>query len=166
MKQIDQKGFTLIEMLVYLALFAIVIGGGIVTVYQIIQNSNSLQAKTVLQEEGNFILAKLNYALTGAAADTCVTIPDSSTLKIDKPSCVPPVATSLTFNNKDPLTGAPDKNLRLNGAVLNSDRAEISALNFSKSAGEEIKAEFTLTTLSNDGKTLSQDFEITKYLRR
>src|SRR5213078_842008 len=61
-----QKGFTLIETLVYLALFAIMIGGIVAASYLLFESSNRNQTKAMMQEEKNFILGKINYALSGA----------------------------------------------------------------------------------------------------
>lgn len=62
---IKNKGFTLIETIIYIALFTILIVGGFTTAYQLIQGSDTLSVKTVTQEEGNFLLRKMDWALTG-----------------------------------------------------------------------------------------------------
>ena len=52
MKQ--HQGFTLIETIIYLALFSIIIGGGMVSAYQIIQSTNASHEKITVQEETGF----------------------------------------------------------------------------------------------------------------
>lgn len=64
------RGFTLIEMIIYVALFSIMIGGVAITVYNLIQNATSTSTKVVTQEEINFVLKKLDWALTGADSTT------------------------------------------------------------------------------------------------
>ena len=161
-----QSGFTLIETLVYLALFTIIIGGTMVTVYQVIEASGAQQAKTILQEEGNFILAKLNWALTGAIDDT----------EIASPTLVNS-SDRLTINNAPGSTlrfeaDLNNGNIRFNSGgglfELNSDRVSVSTTTphiFSQPTDNKIQANFTLNTLSRQGKLFSQNFELTKYLR-
>ena len=60
-----QKGFTLIETLIYLALFAIFFGGAAAAAYAVIETSGRNLTKSMVQEEGNFMLAKINWALSG-----------------------------------------------------------------------------------------------------
>ncbi|OGE82152.1 MAG: hypothetical protein A3B10_02355 [Candidatus Doudnabacteria bacterium RIFCSPLOWO2_01_FULL_44_21] len=65
---IRENGFTLIETLIYIALFTIIIGGAMVAVYQIIESTNRTNERVVIQEDVNFLLRKLDWALTGASA--------------------------------------------------------------------------------------------------
>lgn len=161
----SSAGFTLIEIIIYLALFSIIMSGSVVTVYQIIQNSNSLQTKVILEEEGNFILAKLNWALTGAQANTNIESPgvgiSSSTLIIK----------TLPGNILRAQADLNNGNIRFNGGTgnlleLNPERITVTSLNFSQPVAGEIQASVTLTALSNDGKIFSRTLHITKHLRR
>ena len=72
------KGFTLIEVLIYIVLFSILMGGGFITAYQMIDGSRKLSAKDTLQEEGNFIMRKISWALT-SVDPTVATIPSAGT---------------------------------------------------------------------------------------
>lgn len=161
----SSAGFSLIEIIIYLALFSIIMSGSVVTVYQIIQNSNSLQTKVILEEEGNFILAKLNWALTGAQANTNIESPgvgiSSSTLIIK----------TLPGNILRAQADLNNGNIRFNGGTgnlleLNPERITVTSLNFSQPVAGEIQASVTLTALSNDGKIFSRTLHITKHLRR
>lgn len=58
-----QRGFTLIEMLVYIGLFSIIIGGLISSIYYISQNTQSTSNKVLTQEEINFVKKKIDWAL-------------------------------------------------------------------------------------------------------
>jgi prepilin-type N-terminal cleavage/methylation domain-containing protein len=60
-----QKGFTLIEVIIYIALFSILIGGVLVSTFQLVQTGSSLSSKTAIQNEGNFILRKIDWAFAG-----------------------------------------------------------------------------------------------------
>jgi len=161
-------GFTLIETLVYLALFAIVIGGGIVAVYNIIEGTNANRNQAILQEEANFLLRKVDWALTGA---TSITTPAAAAsggnLVINK--SIGGVSTTLTFStcvaNYVCLqrAAAPAQS-------LNSGSIKVTNLKFQRSTSvpgkpDAITTTFTLTTAQN-GRTATQNFSTTKYLRK
>ena len=59
------KGFTLIETIIYIALLGLIMGGTLLAVYQILEGGASLSGKAVVQGEGNFLLRKLDWALSG-----------------------------------------------------------------------------------------------------
>ncbi len=60
------QGFTLIETLLYLALFTLIIGGGMTAAYQIIESTAAAQSHLILEEEGNFILRKIAWGFDKA----------------------------------------------------------------------------------------------------
>ncbi len=149
-------GFTLIETLIYMALFAIIIGGGMVAVYQLIQGADASYNHVILQEEANFLLRKIDWALTGATSADIV----SSNLVTQKPILGSNVQLtfSLSGNNLTLQRGSAGAN------VLNSSSIVVSGVSFTKNAQGGFKTDFTLTTFSN-GKPASQSFSTTKYLR-
>ena len=59
-------GLTLIETIIYLALFTIIIGGSLIAVYQILQASTQSQEYALIEEEGNFLMGKLVWAIDTA----------------------------------------------------------------------------------------------------
>lgn len=61
----SRVGFTLIETIVYIALFGLIMGGTLTVVFQLLQSDTSLNSKTYIQGEANFVLRKVNWALTG-----------------------------------------------------------------------------------------------------
>lgn len=152
------KGVTLIELVLYIALFSIIIGGAMVTVFQIVGSSNKLQSKVVLQEESNFLLRKINWALNGATSFpvTCGSTPISSL--------------TITNSHTSPANPKFDLNngyLRLNENNLNSENVKVSNLSFvcTSAVGlkpASLKASFTLTE-GESGEV--SNFETTKYLR-
>jgi type II secretory pathway pseudopilin PulG len=79
-----KKGFTLIETLIYIALFSTIIFGAIISTYYLIQGSDSLSNKTVTQEEGNFVLRKIDWALTGLTSFSISGASCSQTLSVNK----------------------------------------------------------------------------------
>ncbi len=155
-------GFTLIELLIYLALFGIILGGVCGAVYTMLEFSDSNQGKVILQEEGNFLLGKIDWALAGAADFTASSSP--AELLVDKynftdnPLIFVADGTSLILKRGDKTYD-----------ILNSSQIQMINLAFQSipagSAGaKRMQINFTLLTTSSRGKQLSQDFQSTYYL--
>ena len=139
-------GFTLIEVLVYLALFAVIIGGGMVAVYQIIESTNKTNDKVVIQEDANFLLRKLDWALTGAKPSDISNV-TATTIRVNK----------LLVGNLDfDLSG---DNLTLNSNPLNSSFVKVGQATgidvFANPSSEIVQFTFTVN---------GQRFDETKYL--
>ena len=62
------KGFTLIETLIYIALFSILMSGAIVGSYNLLEGGRRNSIAIGIQEEGAFLIRKINWALTNASA--------------------------------------------------------------------------------------------------
>lgn len=60
-----QKGLTLMESVIYIALFTLIITTTVVTAYELLKGSDSLNSKTTIQTEGHFFLRKMNWILSG-----------------------------------------------------------------------------------------------------
>ena len=168
-----KKGFTLIEAIVYLALFSLLMGGAVITSYDLFESSGRGGAHATLQEEGNFLLAKISWALSGAQAVTTPAAPasacsaPSSTLTVSKwDSSVGSVSIQQSGTNATLgrlLTGVT--------LLLNSPGVQISNLSFIHCWGggsnpDSIETSFTLSTRNTNGMPLSQDFSSTEYVRR
>ncbi|MDP3741157.1 MAG: prepilin-type N-terminal cleavage/methylation domain-containing protein [bacterium] len=155
-----QKGFTLIETLIYLALFSIIIGGVLVSAYQIIQASTQSQENALVQEEGHFLVAKINWALTGAQT---ISVPTAGTSS--------PTDLNVTkFDSSNPVFLVNADQLLLNGAILNSNSVKIENVNFTHTdisptddLPAELQADFRVTSKLTGQ---FQDFSTTKYLRK
>lgn len=153
------RGFTIIEALIYLGLFAIVMAGIISVAYAVFESSGRNQTKVMVQTEGNFILGKINWALTGGTPATFV--PSPTSLNITRATN----PTSIVFDLD--LTG---NNLQINGSILNNSNVTVSNLVFTKSGGgtpvESITSSFTLNTKLPSGQPYTQNFQTTKYIRK
>jgi len=68
-----KKGFTLIEVLIYSALLSIMMGGILMMTYELLRGAGKLTMKNTAEEEGNFVLRKINLALTGTSI---ISLPD------------------------------------------------------------------------------------------
>lgn len=59
-------GFTLLEMIIYIALFSIMIGGLIMTSFLLVQNSYKTENQITIQGEINFVLKKIDWVINQA----------------------------------------------------------------------------------------------------
>lgn len=150
-----EAGFTLIETLVYLALFAIMIGGIVLASYMLFESSDRNQAKAMLQEEKNFLLSKINYALSGAKTVSA----SGATLAVSKYD-----GTSATIS----LSGT-DLWWNSSSRVLNNTNVKISNLSFVRTLTgtvERVEGSFTISGNTPEGTTISQVGSTTVYLRK
>ncbi|MFH1346921.1 MAG: prepilin-type N-terminal cleavage/methylation domain-containing protein [Spirochaetota bacterium] len=141
------RGFTLIEILIYSALTSIIIGGSLVAVYQIIESSDGIYDKIVIEQEANFLLQKIKWTLTGA---TTINVPPigatSSTLSVNKANFSDnPIIIDLNSNNLRLKRGLNERN------ILNSQNIAVNDVIFEHQAAdgnlpEAIKINFTVNS--------------------
>ena len=163
------EGFTLIETLLYLGLFAIVIGGGMVAAYQIIESTSATYNHVILQEEANFLIRKINWALTGSS----ILKPSSTSntdLWVNKGGvysfCLIGADMFLKLNSNGTPCTVSDSVLINSSNVAISPTPLIPLFERIITTGkpDAMKTSFRLTTVQN-GREASQDFTFTKYLR-
>lgn len=77
-RQLD--GFTLIEAIIYIALFGMLISGAVAVAYQISTSSSLTSRKAIVQDEGNFVLQKIRWALNSESSVTAA----GSLLRIER----------------------------------------------------------------------------------
>lgn len=80
-------GFTLLEMIIYIALFSIMIGGLIMTSFMLVQNSHKTESRITVQAEMNFVLKKIDWVINQAKD---IDTPTSNVLEV------------LSVNKKNP----------------------------------------------------------------
>jgi prepilin-type N-terminal cleavage/methylation domain-containing protein len=168
----NENGFTLIETLIYLALLSIIIGGGLVVVYGIIEGTNDNFNRLIVEEEGNFLLRKIDWALTGIEQ---VHDPYGLTLVVGNRLCVE------RFDGTDKIVefdlDGTENSVRIRRAStgicagvgdvpLNSANVAVTGLSFTfiPESGGKPAAIHASTTLTNQKYT--QTFVTTKYLRK
>lgn len=164
--QMSPRGFTLIEAIVYLALFGIMITGIVSGAFSVIESSGRNQTHAMLQEEGNFIIGKIHYALASASQ---VNAPATSggtltTTKYD--------STSVTLAPNG--TGVDIKDAVNPTAIsFTNDDVTVTNLQFVRVAAtgdgvnpESVTGSFTLSAHAPNGAMVTQDFTTTVYLRR
>ncbi|MEN9614111.1 MAG: hypothetical protein RLZZ347_418 [Candidatus Parcubacteria bacterium] len=76
------KGFTLVEVVIYIALFGILMVGAVVATYQLLQGGAHNETALAVQEEGMFLVRKINWALTSVSSVSVS--PDGTILTISK----------------------------------------------------------------------------------
>jgi len=163
-----QCGFTLIETLVYLGLFALVMTGIVAAAYSMLELSGRTQARGTLTAEGNFLLGKINWGLSGASG---VNPPASgssgNTLTFTK------AGSSLSFafsggnltlqRGANPVATLNNSNVTV---AVTPPATSIFSHTGSGVNPESVTASFTLSITTPNGASLSQDFSTTKYLRK
>ncbi|MCX6759556.1 MAG: type II secretion system protein [Candidatus Nealsonbacteria bacterium] len=175
----EQKSFTLIETLVYIALFAILMGGAVVVAYTVFESAGRNQAKQILQQEGDFLIGKIEWVLSGVQT---IASPPLDPLNPTAPiqSSILQIArydgSSRTINTSEDCSGmTPTSNIFLQKGTscsqLNNSNVQINDLVFTRNPGEginpeSVSASFTLTARTENGMLINQDFSTTKYLRK
>ena len=167
-------GFTMIELLVYLGLFGLLFGGAVAAAYNVVETTGRNQTKVMVQEEGNFLLAKLSWVLSGAQS---ISSPAAGA-SCAAPGCALSVAKWDTSIG-NPLVidlAAPDMTLSKGGnpaQTLNNSNVGVSNLTFTHNNGsgdgitpESLQYSFTVSTKTPTGLAYSQNFSGTVYLRK
>ena len=164
------RGFTLIETVIYLALFSIIIGGGMVATWHIIEATAAAQNHIMLQEEANFLLRKLNWALTGKD-QTAVTMPSPAIPYSDTTLRLVGDGVLLTFALTDNILtlqygSGPALPLTASSIIISATPStHVFERHIEPGKPDAITVNFTLTTAQN-GRPATQNFSITKYLRQ
>jgi hypothetical protein len=164
-----KNAFTLIETLVYLALFSFLMTGIIVVVYSIFESSDRNQTKIMVQQEGDFLIAKISWAVSAVKG---FNISSPTELSVEKYDTLGTGTTKMVIS----LSGADLHDIYLkypdepepNEFQLNNSNIEVSNLVFSRgyTDPEYIKADFKLNAKTLQGMPISQDFSMIKYLRK
>ena len=169
--KINNKGFTLLEVIIYIALFSLLMGTAFATAYQLIADSGKLSVKATIQEEGNFVMRKINWALTGITND----IGD-----ITSPQTVSPYAPSDTLSIKKWVLGtkvpveieydAVNFSIAKEGAgpslPITTENVKVTNLQFQfiPESGSGPAGITATATITKDGVPFL--FTITKYIRK
>lgn len=81
-KNFHNRGFTLMEVLIYIVLFGMLMSGAVVAAYQLLSNGQHQETNIVAQEEGTFVNRKLAWAIAPA---TDVTVSNGNVLTVTRP---------------------------------------------------------------------------------
>lgn len=163
------RGFTLIESLIYIALFTIIVGGLFASAFGFFESMGRNQSRSTLQTEQDFMLAKIDWVLEGAHT---VSVPSATSLSVNKwnTGYGNPIQLCLAGSDLRILYGAGT--CITAGRVLNGGDVTVSNLTFIRtvSAGinapEIIEAGFTVSLRTPNGATISQTASTTRYLHK
>jgi len=152
------RGFTLIETLIYIALVGLLIGSGVVASYYIIDASERGKADINSTAEAQFLIRKISWALTGVDA---INSPASGTtgnqLSVHKNgSAFNPVVTDLV-SGRARISESASAPVEITG-----DRVKIENLSFEHIAADTPKPAAIKISFTADGK----NFQMTEYLRK
>lgn len=157
-------GFTLIEAVIYIALFAVIIGGVVGVAYQIIQSSAVAQEQALVYEEANFLLAKINWALLSGDKKICQPAVGNSSSDLDlRPDCALPDDQTVFASS------GTDLSIKVGGGpveTLNSGSVKVENVEFkqnSSAGGQRVLQTVFRVTDKLTGKV--QDISTIKYLR-
>jgi type II secretory pathway pseudopilin PulG len=163
--RIMKRGFTLIETLIYLALYTIIIGGALAAVYSMLESDARNETAAMVEEEGDFLIGKIDWVLSDTAS---VQSPISSGKEL---SITLADGSAVVFRSI-----APALSIQAGSAqeqILNNTDVSVIGLTFihslSTSDGldpESVSASFTLVATTSDGRVLSRDFSTLEYLRK
>ena len=145
----NNKGFTIIEVIIYLALFAFIIGAGVSTSYYLIDASAKGKAEVNTIAEAEFMLRKIDWALTGSILNSPTSGSDNL-LSVNKNGLVEIRWNENASSTQISIANGPWER-------LTSERVMVTGLEFIFISPDGITASSTI-----DGK----HFEITKYLRK
>ena len=153
-------GFTLLETLIYLALFAILIGGFVVSAYVLFESSDRTQTKALLQEEKNFLVGKINWVLRGAAI-----------VEAPAPNAAGATLTTTSYDGSTVTLEASGNDMLSNGTALNDADVAISKLVFIRttapgSGPDSVEAGFTISAKTPEGSAVWQTASTTVYLHK
>ncbi|MEK7177077.1 MAG: type II secretion system protein [Patescibacteria group bacterium] len=160
-----KNGFTLIETVIYLGLFAIIMTGVLTAVYSVSQTGSRNQARAMIQEEGTYLLGKIDWVLSGVKTIN-LPIGSGDVLQVN------------TFNGNAIEVGLSGLNIYLSRLpnspeILNNTNVEISELEFihTEVSGdginpESVEVNIIITTRTQDGFLFSQKFSTVKYLHK
>ncbi len=149
-----KKGFTLIEAIIYIALLSLLLGGAVLCAYQILQGSTSLTGNTIIQDEGGFVLRKLEWALSGASTASA----SGSTLTVTRFD-----GTTVNFR----LSGGAVEMLENAGAFarITTTNVQVTSLVFATTGTNPLKVTATMMIKGTNSSAAPLAFSFTKFLR-
>ena len=150
-------------------------GGVVVSAYNIFESTGRSQTRAMMQEEGDFIVSKIDWALSGIQTVNAPVSPSSAA------ACTQSDTLSVTKWDGTigtviiNLSGASVQLARLgnlaNSTQLNNSNTTVTNLSFKHcGAGgnnpESVEAMFTLTARTPNGMSMSRDFFTSDYIRK
>lgn len=164
----NHRGFTLIETLIYLGLFAILMSGILVSAYGLFESAAHNEARALVAEEGEFLTAKMDYMLGGVKSIDLPSVgaAGGESVKVTRGDGAVLTAT-LAGGMLASTTGAAFNNTNVMVAdVPGTPFAIHTAASSDGITPEGISVAFRLYSTTTDGFLIYQDFSSVKYLRK
>ena len=159
------RGFTLVETLIYIALLTLVIGSGVVAAFYVIDSSEKEKTNINAIAEAAFLMRKIDWALNGVESTSIHDPspgPPGPMLSVDKSLPFPPASNPIEID-LDTASGRARLSRAGGTAVeLTSEWVTIENLLFEHIPAAPPKPAGVTAKFKADGK----DFEMTKYLRK
>jgi prepilin-type N-terminal cleavage/methylation domain-containing protein len=159
------KGFTLIEVIVYIALLGALMTGALTSAVNLIQSTGSSNGKATVQEEGSFVVRKLEWALSGMTSvptvtnsGTCSGGGNAQSLTVNKTNAP---QNPIVFSYNSASTSVDVKEGILAKEHLTTENVSVSCLKFAVLTINGTPAGIIATTTIN-----GLDFSVTKYVRQ
>lgn len=146
------RGITLIETLVYIALFILLIGSGIISAFYIIDSSERNKSDLSATTEAQFLLRKIDWALTGVDSVSV----SGGTLSIDKID-----STTVNIDSLDNRARL-SRDSGVTWENLTAERVKIENLVFTYIPALGTRPAAVEVSFTTNGKP----FEMIKYLRK
>ena len=157
------RGFTLFETVIYVALFGILLGGAVLSSFEIISSIGRSKKEALLEVEGNFLLSKVAWALSGSVWVTAPVYNSTTTMlginviyPISDTYLISAGSNSLLFSK----TGVASESLVGNDVIVKN----VTFFHSGTSTVEYVAVNFTLETHADSGEILSANFSQIDYL--
>jgi prepilin-type N-terminal cleavage/methylation domain-containing protein len=165
-----QNGFTLIEVLIYIALFSMLVGGVLVSVYTMLESSGRDTTQTELLEEGNFLLDKIGWVMSDVQTIASPAQNATGTTLSITPwdvSVGNPIVVHFTTQNMTIKEGVNSAQQLNNTNVWLSNASFTHTYNAGQGAvPESITVTFTLNTRTPEGSVVSHIFSTIYYVKK
>jgi hypothetical protein len=150
------RGFTLIETVLYIALFTIVTGGITLSSYMLIASSDALQARAMLVQESRFIMSGIERAIVESTTIVFPSVGESASM--------------LTLRYAGGEFGAIEQlgtDILMRSEILNNTNTRVVFFNVLRSSTfpDGVTISITLETRTRTGKILLHRATSSVYMR-
>jgi hypothetical protein len=132
------RAFTLIETIIYIALFGFIMSGVLLSVYGMLQSGDQFSSRTAANNEGAFVTAKLDWALRSLGSVTAPVSGYGTTLS----------ATRSDGTQVDVRLASGVIEMRINGGSyvpLTTNNVTVTSLGFNTISGTQTGLEASTT---------------------
>lgn len=162
-------GFTLIETIIYIGVFSLIISSCFISIFSLIQSSYKNQTVAMVQEEGNFLIGKIDYVLSQAIKiNSPLSFGNSFSIDTNNP-LINPIILEINDNNMTIKKGPGEPLILNNSNVLISCPEDICFKYFNSTDNKlnpkNFEANIIINTKTSDGLPYTQNFETIKYIR-